>query len=132
MTIHYGYSLAFLHLFNKRYQYYAGFINRCQCFMLSSIQPHLLHIFYIYIWVTIATNYKLHVLSNHNLRNNHIIACISSLSPLHTKYISFLPHSACPFVLKPHIPNVNYLTISLLLSTTSSDNEDRSEKKIIN
>jgi hypothetical protein len=55
--------------------------------------------------VTIATNYKLHVFLHATVvsrNNNHIIVFISFV---------FLCFSSLPYVLKPHIPHVNYLSI---------------------
>lgn len=100
-------------------------INRCDL-MLFLLHPSARR---IHTRVTIATNYKLYVLSIHDLRNNHIIVCISSLSlthSLHTRTSSSFSYYChlvlalfCLVVPKPHIPNVNYLTISLLLLLTT-------------
>lgn len=77
---------------------------------------------YMWEWQSLPiTNYMFFPF--HNLRNNHIIVCISSLIlyslPLHSHitFSSMLLHLywCCLVVPKPHIPNVNYLTISLLL-----------------
>jgi hypothetical protein len=125
MAIHFVYLTTLSRAKAEISEWRGDLINRLW-FNASDVHSHIYikgHIMrllaHMWEWQSLPITNYMFFFHSYNLRNNHIIVCISP-QPL-TREIYFSSsysqwfNGACRA--KPHIPNVNYLTISLLLSS---------------